>query len=71
VLTGYNADGNVKSITSLNALTENQTRQYVYPSITALPNGDLMAIWYACVDEPGFELAIAASRLRPGAEKWD
>ena len=31
---------------------------------TVCPNGDLMAIWYSCVEERGRELAIAASRRR-------
>jgi formylglycine-generating enzyme len=29
---------------------------------TTCPNGDLMAIWYSCVEEGGRELAICASR---------
>ena len=35
------------------------------------PNGDLLAIWYTCVREPGRELGLAASRLRYGAEEWE
>jgi hypothetical protein len=31
----------------------------------------MLAIWYTCVEEPGRELALAASRLRAGAEEWD
>jgi len=41
------------------------------PAIVACPNGDLLAIWYTTVDEPGRELALAASRLRYGSEEWD
>jgi sulfatase modifying factor 1 len=41
------------------------------PGLAACPNGDLLAIWYTCLDEPGRELGIAASRLRCGAEEWD
>jgi sulfatase modifying factor 1 len=41
------------------------------PAIVECPNGDLLAIWYTCVKEPGRELAIAASRLRYGAEEWE
>ncbi len=41
------------------------------PAITNCPNGDLLAIWYTCVEERGRELAIAASRLRYGEEKWE
>jgi len=41
------------------------------PAITDCPNGDLLAIWYSCVREPGRELAILASRLRRGAEEWE
>ncbi len=41
------------------------------PAITECANGDLLAIWYTCVDEPGRELGILASRLRYGAEEWE
>ncbi|HEY3837877.1 MAG TPA: SUMF1/EgtB/PvdO family nonheme iron enzyme [Bryobacteraceae bacterium] len=41
------------------------------PAITECPNGDLLAIWYSCVTEPGRELATAASRLRYGQEEWE
>jgi formylglycine-generating enzyme required for sulfatase activity len=41
------------------------------PAIATCPNGDLLAIWYSCVEEPGRELAILASRLRYGNEEWD
>ena len=41
------------------------------PAITKCPNGDILAIWYTCFREPGRELALAASRLRYGAEEWD
>jgi formylglycine-generating enzyme required for sulfatase activity len=41
------------------------------PAIVECPNGDLLAIWYTTVEEPGRELALAASRLRYGAEEWE
>ncbi|HUT92957.1 MAG TPA: SUMF1/EgtB/PvdO family nonheme iron enzyme [Thermoguttaceae bacterium] len=41
------------------------------PAITECPNGDLLAIWYSCISEPGPELCNAASRLRFGAKEWD
>ncbi len=41
------------------------------PAIVECPNGDLLAIWYTCVDEPGRELAILASRLRHGQDEWE
>jgi len=41
------------------------------PALVECPNGDLLAIWYTCVREHGRELALAASRLRYGAEEWD
>lgn len=41
------------------------------PSITWLPNGDLMAIWYSTIREQGTELTVLASRLRAGREEWD
>jgi len=40
-------------------------------AIVECPNGDLLAIWYTCVQERGRELAVAASRLRYGAEEWE
>jgi len=40
------------------------------PAIVECPNGDLITIWYTCVTERGRELALAASRLRYGAEQW-
>ncbi len=40
------------------------------PAIVNCPNGDLLAIWYTCHDEPGRELGIVASRLPYGAEEW-
>lgn len=41
------------------------------PSIAALNNGDLMAIWYSTVEEWGRELVVLASRLRRGQSEWD
>jgi len=41
------------------------------PSITWLPNGDLLAIWYSTKEETGTELTVLASRLRQGAGEWD
>lgn len=41
------------------------------PALTVCPNGDLLAIWYTTKEESGRELAIAASRLRLGADEWD
>ncbi len=41
------------------------------PGLTACPNGDLMAIWYTCQDEPGRELGVVASRLRRGSNEWE
>jgi hypothetical protein len=35
------------------------------------PNGDVLAVWYTCVDERGRELAQAASRLRAGSDQWE
>ena len=40
------------------------------PALVDCPNGDLLAIWYSCRDEPGRELTILASRLRYGTEEW-
>jgi formylglycine-generating enzyme len=41
------------------------------PGITECPNGDLLAVWYSCVDEAGTELNNIASRLRRGATEWE
>ncbi len=41
------------------------------PAITECPNGDLLAVWYSCVDEAGAELCNIASRLRHGATEWE
>jgi sulfatase modifying factor 1 len=41
------------------------------PALTECPNGDLLAIWYTCVQEPGRELGLLASRLRYGQDEWD
>ncbi|MHC4507817.1 MAG: exo-alpha-sialidase, partial [Planctomycetota bacterium] len=41
------------------------------PALVDCPNGDLLAIWYSCWDEPGRELCILASRLRYGREQWE
>jgi formylglycine-generating enzyme len=41
------------------------------PAIVNCPNGDLLAVWYTCRNEPGRELALAASRLRYGAKEWE
>lgn len=41
------------------------------PGITECPNGDLLAVWYSCVDEGGSELCNVASRLRHGSNEWE
>jgi sulfatase modifying factor 1 len=41
------------------------------PCITECPNGDLLAVWYSCVDEGGSELTNVASRLRLGEITWE
>ena len=41
------------------------------PGITECPNGDLLAVWYSCVDEGGTELNNVASRLRHGSSEWE
>ncbi len=41
------------------------------PGLVACPNGDLLAAWFSCIDEPGREVALLASRLRHGREEWD
>jgi len=41
------------------------------PALVDCPNGDLLAIWYSCRNEPGRELCILASRLRHGSQEWE
>ena len=41
------------------------------PALVACPNGDLLAVWYTCLREPGRELGIVASRLRYGQDEWE
>jgi len=41
------------------------------PALVECPNGDLLAAWYSCVEEPGREVSLAASRLRYGEEEWE
>lgn len=40
------------------------------PALVNCANGDLLAIWYTCHDEPGRELGIVASRLPYGTDEW-
>lgn len=41
------------------------------PSLTELPNGDLLAIWFSTNKEVGRELHIVASRLRYKSTDWE
>ena len=41
------------------------------PALTAMPNGDLLAIWFTTVKERGREMVIAGTRLRRGHAQWD
>jgi len=41
------------------------------PALVECPNGDLLAVWYSCLTEPGRELGIVASRRRQGSEEWE
>ena len=42
-----------------------------FAAVCVCPNGDVLMAWYTCVNEPGRELAQAASRLRVGADRWE
>ncbi len=42
-----------------------------FAAVCVCPNGDVLAAWYTCVSEPGRELALAASRLRAGSDRWE
>jgi formylglycine-generating enzyme required for sulfatase activity len=42
-----------------------------YGTVCVCPNGDVLAVWYTCVQEPGRELSQAASRLRAGSDTWE
>jgi formylglycine-generating enzyme required for sulfatase activity len=41
------------------------------PGLAECPNGDLLAVWFSCITEPGPELCNAASRLRFGSKDWE
>lgn len=41
------------------------------PSITWLPNGDILAIWFSTIREQGTEMTIVGSRFRAGATEWE
>jgi sulfatase modifying factor 1 len=41
------------------------------PALCECPNGELLAAWYSCVEEPGREVSLAASRLRAGESEWE
>jgi formylglycine-generating enzyme required for sulfatase activity len=41
------------------------------PSIAEAPNGDFLVAWFTTSTERGREVAVAASRLRFGADDWD
>ena len=42
-----------------------------FTAVCVCPNGDVLAAWYSTVAEEGREVAIAASRLRAGADAWE
>jgi sulfatase modifying factor 1 len=42
-----------------------------FGAVTICPNGDVLKVWYTCVNEPGREMSQAASRLRVGSDKWE
>ncbi len=42
-----------------------------FTALCACPNGDVLAAWYTTKSESGRELALAASRLRVGADRWE
>lgn len=41
------------------------------PGLAECPNGDLLAVWFSCITEPGPELCNGASRLRMGSRDWE
>jgi hypothetical protein len=41
------------------------------PAIVECPNGDLLAIWYTGIGERERNMAVCASRLRWGADRWE
>lgn len=42
-----------------------------FTSVCVCPNGDVLAVWYSTVAEPGRECALAGSRLRAGSDRFD
>jgi len=47
------------------------TRHNHSPGLVECPNGDLLAVWFSCISEPGPELCNGASRLRFGTKNWE
>jgi predicted neuraminidase len=41
------------------------------PSLTALPNGDLLCVWFAGSAEGAGDVSIGMARLPAGASRWD
>ena len=41
-----------------------------FAAVCVCPNGDVLAAWYTTKSESGRELALAASRLRAGSDRW-
>ena len=39
-------------------------------AVACCANGDILALWYTCDEEPGAELAVAYSRLSVGTTEW-
>jgi len=42
-----------------------------FAAVCVCPNGDVLAAWYTTKSESGRELALAGSRLRVGADRWE
>lgn len=40
------------------------------PTVTWLPNGDILAAWFSTMDEKGREMTILQSRLKSGTATW-
>lgn len=53
------------------ALLPNPFASVHAPDLLELPNGDILACWFAGSDEGNADISIAVSRLKAGSSQWD
>ena len=57
-------------LNSVEALIPNQYNSVHAADLLELPNGDLLACWFAGSDEGNADISIAVSRLKAGESQW-